>query len=253
MSVLYEKEGNIVTITINRPEAMNSFDPETVTEFSQSTAKFRDDPEAWVAIITGAGDKAFSVGADLKKLIPALQSKAFEFPPMITRGQQIYKPIIAAINGMALGGGLEIVLACDIRIAAEKAIFGTPEVKWSLIPGWGGTQRLPRVLPLARAAELLLMGVTIDAQEAYRIGLVNRVVPAAEVLPLAKEWARIICENGPVAVRTAKEAMLTGVDQPLEKGLEIESSVGARLMASEDSKEGAKAFAEKRKPVYQNK
>ena len=253
MALLYEKEDRIVTMTLNRPEAMNTFDPETLTEFSQSMIKFRDDPEAWVAIITGAGDRAFSGGADLKKLVPAMQDKTFEMPPIIMRGLQVYKPLIAAVNGMALGGGLETVLACDIRIAAENAVFGVPEVRWSLIPGWGGTQRLPRMVPLAKAAELLLMGGTIDAKEAYQIGLVNCVVPLPELMSTAKEWARKICENGPLAVRTAKESMLTGIDKSLEEGLKIELSLSERLLTSEDSREGTKAFAEKRKPVYKGK
>ena len=252
MALLYQKEDRIVTITFNRPEAFNSFDPETVTEFSEAMIKFRDDPEVWVAIITGAGDKAFSGGADLKKLIPAIQT-GFEMPPMIVRGLQVYKPLIAAVNGAALGGGLEVVLSCDIRIAAESAVFGVPEVRWSLIPGWGGTQRLPRMVPLARASELLLMGGTIDAKEAYQIGLVNRVVPLPELLPTAKEWALKICENGPLAVRTAKESMLTGLDKSLEEGLKTELSLSVKLMASEDVAEGTKAFAEKRKPVYKGK
>ena len=253
MSLLYEKEDRIVTITLNRPDALNAFDPETVVEFSQAMIKFNDDPEAWVAIVTGAGDKAFSAGADLKKLVPAVQDQGFEAPPSIMRGLHIYKPFIAAVNGAALGGGLEVVISCDIRIAAENAVFGVPEVRWNLIPGWGGTQRLPRMLPWARAAELLLMGNTVDAQEAYQIGLVNCVVPLPELMPTAKQWARRICDNGPMSVRAAKEAMLTGVDESLDKGLEIEKSLIDRLMTTEDSKEGPKAFAEKRKPIYKGK
>ena len=253
MSLLYEKEDQIVTLTLNRPEALNAFDPETVTEFSQAMIKFRDDPEAWVAIITGVGDKAFSVGADLKKLISAIHDESFEFPPTIMRGLHIYKPIIAAINGMALGGGLEVVLACDIRIAAQNATFGVPEVRWSLIPGWGGTQRLPRMLPRARAAELLFMGGTIDATEAYQMGLVNCVVALPELMPTAKKWASKICDNGPLAVKAAKEAMIKGTDESLDEGLKIEERLSARLMATEDAKEGPKAFAEKRKPIYKGK
>ena len=253
MSLLYEKEDRIVTITLNRPDALNAFDPETVVEFSQAMTKFNDDSEAWVAIVTGAGDKAFSAGADLKKLVPAVQDQGFEAPPSIMRGLHIYKPFIAAVNGAALGGGLEVVISCDIRIAAENAVFGVPEVRWNLIPGWGGTQRLPRMLPWARAAELLLMGNTVDAQEAYQIGLVNCVVPLPELMPTAKQWARRICDNGPMSVRAAKEAMLTGVDESLDKGLEIEKSLIDRLMTTEDSKEGPKAFAEKRKPIYKGK
>jgi enoyl-CoA hydratase/carnithine racemase len=251
IALLYEKEDKIVTITLNRPEARNAYDWEQCEEFSQALINFRDDPDAWVAIITGAGDKAFSAGADLKKLVPVGQEKgSVEGPPNIMSGLKIYKPLIAAVNGMALGGGLETVLACDIRIAAENAIFGTPEVRWSLMPGLGGTQRLPRMLPWAKAAELLLMGSTIDAQEAYRIGLVNLVVPFPELMPTAKEWARKICENGPLGVRAAKESMTMGIDKTLDEGLALEKSISDHLLTTEDAKEGAKAFAEKRKPVF---
>ena len=253
MALLYEKEDRIVIITLNRPEALNAFDLETLTEFSQATIKFRDDPEAWVAIITGAGEKAFSAGADLKKLVPTTQAKSPEIPPTIMRGLHIYKPLIAAVNGVAFGGGLEAVLACDIRIAAENAMFGVTEVKWGLIPGWGGTQRLPRMMPWARAAELLITGDTINAQEAYRVGLVNRVVPLAELMTTAKQLARKICDNGPLAVRTAKEAMVTGINKSLDEGLDIEKSLVDSVLASEDAKEGTTAFAARRKPVYKGR
>jgi enoyl-CoA hydratase/carnithine racemase len=254
MSLLYQQENRIVTITLNRPEAHNAFDLETSKEFSAAMIKFRDDPDAWVAIVTGAGDKAFSAGADLKKLVTAAQEKgAIDVTPHIMRGLKIYKPIIAAVNGLALGGGLEVVLSCDIRIAAENAIFGVPEVRWSVIPGWGGTQRLPRMIPWAKAAELLLMGVSIDAKEAYRLGLVNLVVPLPELMPKAREWAAKICENGPLAVRAAKEAMSIGIDKTLDEGLELERSIVDHVMMTEDGREGPKAFAERRKPVYKGK
>ena len=254
MALLYEKEDKIVTITFNRPEARNAYDPEQCEEFSQALTNFRDDPDAWVAIITGVGDKAFSAGADLKKLVPVSQAKgSIDISPNIMRGLKIYKPLIAAVNGLALGGGLETVLACDIRIAAENAIFGVTEVRWSLIPGWGGTQRLPRMIPWAKAAELLFMGSTIDAQEAYRLGMINLVVPFPELMPTAKEWARRICENGPLAVRAAKESMTVGIDKTLDEGLTLEKSIVDHLLATEDAKEGPKAFAEKRKPVFKGR
>lgn len=254
MALLYEKEDHIVIMTLNRPEALNAYDPEQTQEFSEALIKFRDDPDAWVAIITGAGDKAFSAGADLKKLVPESQQKgSIATFPNIMRGLTIYKPMIAAVNGMALGGGLETVLACDIRIAAENAVLGTPEVRWGLIPGWGGTQRLPRMVARAKAAELLFTGAAIDAQEAYRIGLVNAVVPLPELMPTAKEWARRICQNGPLALRAAKESMIQGIDMTLEEGLNLEQSIVDKLIVSEDAKEGAKAFAEKRKPVFKGR
>jgi len=218
--------------------------------------EFRDDPELWVGIITGARTRAFSAGADIKDMLPFAREHRDDpraLPPSIMRGLDMWKPLIAAVNGLALGGGLEIVLACDIRIASEKARFGTPEVTLGLIPGWGGTQRLPRMLPWCKAAELLLMGRPIDAQEAYRIGLVNKVVPQEQVMPVAKEWAEAICQAGPLAVRAAKEAMIKGSSMPLEDGLQLESSLFNRIMDTEDYAEGIAAFNEKRKPVYRAK
>jgi enoyl-CoA hydratase/carnithine racemase len=253
MALLYEKEDKIVTITLNRPEALNAYDWEQTQEFSEAIVKFRDDPDAWVAIITGAGDKAFSAGADLKKLVPAAQETGQPEYVHIMTGLRIYKPFIAAVNGLALGGGLETVLACDIRIAAENARFGVPEVRWSVIPGWGGTQRLPRMIPWAKAVELLFTGTAIDAQEAYRIGLVNLVVPLSELMPTAKEWARRICQNGPLALRAAKESMMEGINMTLDEGLKLEKSLVDKLLMTEDAKEGVKAFNEKRKPVFKGK
>jgi len=253
MALLYEKEDKIVTITLNRPESLNSYDWEQTQEFSEAIVKFRDDPDAWAAIITGAGDKAFSAGADLKKLVPAAQEAGQPEYVHIMTGLRIYKPFIAAVNGLALGGGLETVLACDIRIASENARFGVPEVRWSVIPGWGGTQRLPRMIPWAKAAELLFTGTAIDAQEAYRIGLVNLVVPLSELMPTAKEWARRICQNGPLALRAAKESMMEGINMTLDEGLKLEKSLVDKLLMTEDAKEGVKAFNEKRKPVFKGK
>jgi enoyl-CoA hydratase/carnithine racemase len=256
MAIDYKKEGRVAIFTINRPEAMNAMNMETMREFRQAITEFRDDPELWVGIVTGAGEKAFCGGADIKDTLPFMKEHSREvwsFPPSIMRGLELWKPLIAAINGMALGGGLEIVLACDIRIAAENARLGTPEVTLGLIPGWGGTQRLPRAIPKCKAAELLLMGKLIDAQEAYRIGLVNKVVPQAELMATAKEWAQTICQAGPLAVRSAKEAMLKGCDMTLEDGLRLESALVAYVMATEDFAEGTKAFVEKRKPNYKAK
>lgn len=256
MAIDYKKEGRVAIFTINRPEAMNAMNMETLQEFREAIIDFRDDPELWVGIVTGAGEKAFCGGADIKDTLPFMQKHTrdvWSFPASIMRGLELWKPLIAAINGMALGGGLELALACDIRIAAENARLGTPEVKLGLIPGWGGTQRLPRAIPKCKAAELLLMGKLIDAQEAYRIGLVNKVVPQAELMATAKEWAETICQAGPLAVRAAKEAMLRGCDMTLEDGLRLESSLVAYVMATEDFAEGTKAFVEKRKPNYKAK
>ena len=256
MAVDYKKEGRIAIFTINRPEAFNMVNVQVFQELHDRMVEFRDDPELWVGIITGARTRAFSAGADIKDMLPFAREHRDSpeaLPPSIMRGLDMWKPLIAAVNGLALGGGLEIVLACDIRIASEKARFGTPEVTLGLIPGWGGTQRLPRMLPWCKAAELLLMGRPIDAQEAYRIGLVNKVVPQEQVMPMAKEWAEAICQAGPLAVRAAKEAMIRGSSMPLEEGLQLESSLFNRIMDTEDYAEGIAAFNEKRKPVYKAK
>ena len=256
MAIDYKKEGRIAIFTINRPEAMNAMNMEAVRELNEAMADFRDDPELWVGIITGAGEQAFCGGADIKDTLSFMKEHRrdpWAFPPTIMRGFELWKPLIAAINGMALGGGLEIALACDIRIASETARLGTPEVNLGLIPGWGGTQRLPRMVPWCKAAEILLMGRPIDAQEAYRIGLVNKVVPQAEVMTTAKEWAQAICQAGPLAVRAAKEAMVRGYSLSLEDGLRLESSLVAYITGTEDFAEGTTAFVEKRKPVYKAK
>ncbi len=260
MAIDYEKEGRIAIFTINRPQAMNAINMEALRELHEAMVDFRDDPELWVGIITGAGERAFCGGADIKDTLPFMKEHLRDSPWVIPttpmRGLDIWKPLIAAINGMALGGGLEIALACDIRIASEKARLGTPEVTLGLIPGWGGTQRLPRMVPWCKAAEIVLTGRIINAQEAYRIGLVNEVVPPEEVMPKAREWAKAISEAAaPLAVRAAKEAMVRGYSLTLEEGLRLENSLEAYLMGTEDFAEGITAFTEKprRNPVYQGK
>lgn len=253
MALIYEKKGRIATITINRPEAMNAMDPTTLQELSQSLIDFRDDAEAWVLILTSAGERAFCAGADVKTMIPLMRQwrdKPWMMPPTILRGLELWKPVIGAINGMALGGGCELALACDIRIASEKASFGTPEVKLGLIPGWGGTQRLTRMIPAARAAEIILTGQPIDAQEAYRIGLVNKVVPPAELMPTVQRLAETICNNGPIAVRAAKEALIKSRNLTLEEGLRLEWKLFCGLFDTKDFEEGTGAFIEKRKATF---
>lgn len=254
MAVDYKKDGRIAIFTINRPEALNSINVQAITELHQALVDFRDDPELWVGIMTGAGEKAFCAGADIKDMLPFMkenvQEKPWAIPATHMRGLELWKPLIAAINGIALGGGMEMVLACDIRIASEKARLGLPEVNLGLIPGWGGTQRLPRMAPWCKAAELLFTGRPIDAQEAYRIGLVNAVVPPDKVMSTAREWADIICQAGPLAVRAAKEAMVRGTSMALDDGLRLENALEAYLSRTEDFAEGTGAFVEKRKPVY---
>ncbi|MBA7635738.1 Short-chain-enoyl-CoA hydratase [subsurface metagenome] len=252
----YKKEGRIAIFTINRPEALNAINVPAIQELHEAMIDFRDDPELWVGIVTGAGDKAFCAGADIKDMLPFMKEhlpdeRAIPATPM--RGLELWKPLIAAINGKALGGGMELALACDIRIASEKARLGLPEVTLGLIPGWGGTQRLPRMVPWCKAAELVLTGKPVDAQEAYRIGLVNAVVPPEAVMPAAREWAEVICQAGPLAVRAAKEAMIRGNSLTLEDGLKLENALEAYVMSTEDYTEGTKAFLEKRKPDYKAK
>ena len=256
MAIDYKKEGRIAIFTINRPQAMNAFNMEAARELHEAMVDFRDDPNLWVGIITGAGEKAFCSGADTKDAVPFLKEhrdSPWAFPALPFRGLELWKPLIAAINGMALGGGLEIALACDIRIASENARLGTPEVNLGLMPGWGATQRLPRMVPWCKAAEIILMGRPVDAQEAYRIGLINKVVPPEQVMPEAKAWADAICQVGPLGVRAGKEAMIRGYSMTLEDGLRLEGSLFAYLMGTEDFAEGITAFIEKRKPVFKAK
>jgi E-phenylitaconyl-CoA hydratase len=263
MSILYEQKDRVVTITINRPEAMNAIDPETHFALIDAWVRFRDDADAWVAILTGAGEKAFSAGADLKRMIPPpagavagrVRGRGHNDYGLggITRGLEIWKPMIAAINGHALAGGLELALACDLRVAAEDATFGLTEVRWAIMPGAGGTQRLPRAVPLARAMELILLAEPISAAEAHRIGLLNRVVPLAELMPTARRWADTLCERGPLAVRAAKEAVIRGLSLPLSDGLRLEAFLAGTLRGTEDATEGPRAFAEKRKPIFKGK
>lgn len=255
MAVLYEKKDRIARITLNRPEAFNSINPDTLIELSKIVDDFNRDPDVWVAIITGTGQKAFCAGADIKQTVSGIaQGKlGLHIADTILRGQETFKPLIAAVNGVALGGGLEIVLACDIRVAAQHATFGVPEVKLGIFPGWGGTQRLARAIPLARAMEMLITGDPIDAQEAYRVGLVNKVVPAAELMPAAEKYAQTICANAPLAVRKAKEALMKGKDMTLEQGLRFELLLAESLSTTEDLKEGAGAFIEKRKAQFKGK
>jgi enoyl-CoA hydratase/carnithine racemase len=256
MAVGYQKEGKIAIITLNRPEALNSFDPVQISEFNQCLCDFNSDEELWVGIITATGERAFSVGADIKTTLPKIQESANRgaMPaPAICEDMQIWKPLIAAINGACLGGGFEVALACDIRIAAENATFGFPEINLGLIPGWGGTQRLPRAIPLAKAAEILTSGRPIDAQEAYRIGLVNRVVPAAELMNEARKMAESLLKPAPLAARSAKQAMMQGLEMTLSSGLELEYQLERYVTRSEDFKEGRQAFIEKRKANFKAK
>ncbi|MCP4755613.1 MAG: hypothetical protein GY866_32520 [Proteobacteria bacterium] len=264
MAIHYKVENRIAEITIDRPEARNAMDSETSVALFEAFDDVRKNPEVWAAIITGAGEKAFSSGADLGTLSGVFgapsadegedSAKSGEVSiPQFLELAEIRKPFIAAINGAALAGGCELALACDIRIAAENATFALFEVKRGFIPGGGGTQRLPRAIPLGLAMEMLMTAKRIDAQEAYRIGLVNRVVPQTELMPAARKLAEEICENAPLAVMAAKEAALTGLELSLPEGLAVESKVLNRVIRTEDVNEGIMSFLEKRKPEWKAK
>jgi enoyl-CoA hydratase/carnithine racemase len=246
MAVIYEKDGKIVTMTLKLTSTPNRLDAESYQALGSALMDFRDDPEARVAIITGTGE-FFSTGADHNTMLGPWAAGSYQEPPMITRGLDIWKPLIAAVNGPARGGGLEIALACDIRIASENAYMQFPEVGSALIPGLGGTQRLPRIISPGKAAEMILLGTPVSAEEAYRIGLVNKVVPLAELLPTAKAWAERICENQFLAVQRAKESMIRGRNMSLEDGLRLELAFFEELLQGEDYQEQLRARTQERK------
>jgi enoyl-CoA hydratase/carnithine racemase len=263
MPIRFETAGRTALITIDRPEARNAIDAETAEQLNAAWLRFRDDDALWVGVLTGAGDKSFCAGADLRRvgkfyadLTPDERRRRSELQPGfggITRNLPIFKPIIAAVNGHCLAGGLELALACDFRIAAPAATFGLPEVRWGIVPGGGGTQRLPRMIPLGMAMEMIVSGRPIDAATALRIGLVNRVVAADALREEALSTAAAICSNGPLAVRAAKEAALRGLDLPLDEGLRLEQFLAEPVRQSEDAAEGVRSFAEKRRPQFQAK
>ena len=255
MGLIYEKKGRIAYLTLNRPEAMNAIDPETQVELENAWKDFTSDPDVWVAILTGAGDRAFCTGSDLKKTMPPKESFAqITLGPTKSRALlpplDNWKPIICAVNGYAVGGGLELALACDIIIGSENSQYGLSEVRVGSMPGIGGTQRLPRRIPLGAALKMLLTGQRIDAQEAYRLGLIQEVVPLDKLMETAEKYAQMICENAPLSVRAVKMAVYQGLEMPLEKALDFENLCWGMLRDTKDRIEGRKAFAEKRKPEF---
>jgi enoyl-CoA hydratase/carnithine racemase len=257
-NILYEKKGRLAYITLNRPDRRNAIDPATSAELKTAFEDFKADDDAWVALLTGTGDQAFSAGADLVAMAKAMSGGGEGVPlnvPFggITRGFECWKPMIAAINGYCLAGGLELALSCDIRIAAEHATFGLPEPKRAIIPAAGGTQRLPRSVPMSFAMELLLTGERFDAETALRFGLVSRVVPADQLMATAEGIAAKIMECGPLAVRAIKQAAIRGREMSLEDGLRLEGQLAGPVFGSEDAREGPRAFAEKRAPEYKGR
>ncbi|MFP6563493.1 MAG: enoyl-CoA hydratase-related protein [Myxococcota bacterium] len=251
--IKYEKNGRIVVVTIDRPDAMNALTPAMLTGLEDAMAEFEADDELLCAVLTASGDRAFCTGMDLKEAMPLLTSgEELGFEDHTKRQfSDVWKPIIAAVNGYCIAGGLEMLQGTDIRIAAEHAVFGLGEVRWGIIPTGGSHVKLPRQIPWAVAMELLLTGENIDAERAHSIGLVNRVVPADELLPTALKLAEKIARNGPLAVRTAKQIAVRALN--LEPGLVLEKALGAKVLASEDAVEGPKAFLEKRKPAFKGR
>ena len=259
--LIFNKSDHIAYITLNRPEKMNAMNQEILDGLDDAWIRIRDDDEIWCAIINGAGERAFSAGVDLQDISDVAQVDDSDMPQAATKFQprllwktlEVCKPIIAAVNGYCLAGGLELALACDFIIASDNSYFGLPEVSRAIIPVGGGTQRLPRTVHFRKALEMLLTGDRMGAQEAYNIGLVNKVVPHSDLMSVSDELANKIINNGPLAVRAIKELAYKGMDMTLEQGLSFEKLVSDRISATEDAKEGPLAFTEKRKAVYKGR
>ena len=253
-NLLYENQDGIAVITMNRPKALNALNQETLDELNQVADMLAKDSTVQVVILTGSGDKAFVAGADIAQMqsMSAMEGRNFGKLGQVVfnKLENLPQPVIAAVNGFALGGGCELAMACDIRIASEKAKFGQPEVTLGITPGFAGTQRLPRLVGKGRAKQLLYTGDVIDAQEAYRIGLVNVVAPAEELMATAKVMAQKIQSRAAVAVQLCKAAVNEGLDTDLETGTAYEAEVFGLCFATADQKEGMAAFTEKRKAQF---
>lgn len=254
MSIDFEVNEGVALITINRPERLNAMDAEHYEGLSQAWQRVRDDAEIRVAVVTGAGEKSFTTGADLKSFIPKPPSLAemmlTQKAQLLNRGLEVWKPVIAAVNGYCLGGGMTLLLATDIRFCAPHASFAVSEVKRGVFPANGGTQRIMQQLPYPIAMDMLLTGDPVDAETAQRWGLINKIVPMAELLPTAMAKARRIAANAPLAVQSAKELALRSRDVDLANGLRMEQMMLRLLQSSEDVQEGTAAFAEKRAPNF---
>jgi enoyl-CoA hydratase len=262
--LLVDETDGVLTLTMNRPAARNALSPQMLCRLADAWRQFRESKDQHVAILTGAGDVDFCAGGDLKLTMPLvtgarkpqddwdekLLATPANFTDAILRGFELYKPVIAAVNGNALGGGTEMTNACDLRVASENAIFGTPEAKVGLLPGGGSISRLPRQIGYAKAMEMLLLGDKWTAQQALEMGLLNYVVPPAALMEKARELAHRLAENGPLAVRKIKEGVVRSSGEPLDRALEIENEVSVAVMTSKDAREGPRAFAEKRKPKF---
>jgi enoyl-CoA hydratase len=266
-TLIFERKNHLAYLTLNRPEVHNSLNPEMLVRLADAWSEIEKDDDVRATIVTGAGHVAFSAGADLGKLIP-LYTKA-RAPEdewdrklltdrklgdmALLRGYDMDKPVISAVNGFCIAGGMEFIQATDLRIAAENASFGLQEVKWAIVPAAGSLARLQRQIPYCKAMEILLTGNRIVAQEAWRLGLVNYVVPQDHLMAKAEELATTIAQNGPLAVRKIKEAVRRCSGRPYEEAFKIENEIAREVMKSEDAKEGPRAFMEKRKPVYKGR
>jgi enoyl-CoA hydratase len=264
MGLIYEKKGRIAYLTIDRPEAHNAIDPATAIALLEAWKDYRDDRNCSCAIITGSGESAFCAGLDLSTSIPILTGtrqpqndaeKTFASSPGLVddatlRNFELYKPVIAAVNGFAIAAGMEIVQATDIRIASENARFGLQEAKWGLFPLGGSTVRLPRQVPYCKAMEIMLTGELIDAEEALQLGFINRIVPKDKLMEVSEEVADRIARNGPLAVRNIKASVISCIGLTIEEGLKKEYTLGREVFDSKDAKEGPRAFMEKREPRF---
>ncbi|MGC8998321.1 MAG: enoyl-CoA hydratase/isomerase family protein [Candidatus Bathyarchaeia archaeon] len=255
--IIYEKSEGIATITINRPEALNAFNAEVVNEILQALEDVKTDENVRVVVLTGAGEKAFSAGADIKAMRGMNALKARELSQMGGRlcsaFENLEKPVIAAINGYALGGGLEVAMACDIRIASENARMGQTEINIGLIPGWGGTQRLTRLIGATKAKELIFTGKMIDAKTAEQFGLVNMVVPQDKFRETVRQFALELAQKAPVALKVAKALINKGAEISLDAAIALEREGFGVVASTEDLQEGVSAFIEKRKPLFKGK
>ncbi len=255
--VMLEKEAPLALITINRPKALNALNSKVLKALSETLDRVNDDEEIRVVVITGAGEKAFVAGADIAEMSEMTPLEGANFSRLgqlvFKKVEELKKPVIAAVNGFALGGGSELALACDFIYASENAKFGLPEVTLGIMPGFGGTQRLPRLIGKGRAKELIFTGKMISAKEALEMGMVNRVVPQEQLMDAVKEVASGIAKNGPIAVSIAKGLVDVGYDLPLDDGCLMESKSFGVCASTEDKREGMKAFLEKRKPVFKGR
>ncbi|MEE9553395.1 MAG: enoyl-CoA hydratase-related protein [candidate division Zixibacteria bacterium] len=256
-NIKFEKEDDVAIVTIDRPKVLNALNDETIAELDHCFTTIAGNKEVLCVILTGGGEKSFVAGADIGELavcdVVSGRAKCDRGQSLLSRIEKLPQPVIAAVNGFALGGGCEIAMACDIRLASERAKIGQPEVSLGIIPGYGGTQRLARLVGRGKAKQMILTGDHINATEAYRIGLVDEIYPPEELLPKAKEMAGKIASKGPLAIKAAKEAVNLGLDVDLVSGCEHEAVLFAAICASDDKTEGTNAFLEKRKAEFKGK